>query len=537
VKQPDEAELLKAGKLPRDPRDGTKVVNLPGLFALTDIGNAERLVAKARDRIRYCPQRRKWLTFDGSRWEWDERGTINMIAKDAIRAIYDEAAKCADTELRKATAQHAHRSEAAQRLKAAVDLARTEPGIPVLVRELDSDPWSLNCPNGTVNLRTGTLRRHDRRELITKTTGVDFDAKAKSELWERVLKDATGGDDELAGYLQRVAGYALIGEPLERAFFFVYGPPGTSKSTLVRALHAALGDYAISTAFETFCVQSSTGGNRGDLVRLAGARLVSSVEARKGVKWDEAIIKAITGGDELVAAAKYEAEVAFLPACTLIFAANDSPAARDDDEGLWVRMRRIPFTAVIPKDQQDPTLKDKLGQPEHARAILAWAVAGCLAYQKGGLVEPAAVLESTAAYRREQDRFGEFVADCLVFERGASITRKQLRTQYEEWAKEVGVRTLLSAKDIAQRLRAKGCEERIVRGGRQWSGVRLRGVTDPDQGAEGAEGCSNSPEFSQVASHEGVSGNGAPKCTPAPQAKLFDDPDERAAIESEGGEK
>jgi putative DNA primase/helicase len=306
----------------------------------------------------------------------------------------------------------------------------------VLVRELDSDPWLLNCSNGTVDLRTGELRAHHRENLITKTTGVDFVAGATSDLWARVLRDATGGDDDLASYLQRVAGYALIGTPLERAFFFLFGPPGTSKSTLVRALHIALGDYAISTAFETFCVQTSTGGNRGDLVRLAGARLVSSVEVRKGARWDEAIIKAITGGDEIVAAAKYEAEVSFLPACTLIFAANDSPTARDDDEGLWVRMRRIPFTAVVPTERQDRALKDRLAEPEHARAILAWAVAGCLAYQREGLGEPAAVRESTAAYRAEQDRFAEFIGDCLVFEPGASISRKQIRVAYEDWAKE-----------------------------------------------------------------------------------------------------
>src|SRR5690606_19101373 len=130
--------------------------------------------------------------------------------------------------------------------------------------------------------------------------------------------------------------------------------------------------------FDSWLQHSNVGGNRGDLVRLAGARLVTSVEVRKGAKWDEALVKKVTGGDEIVAAAKFEAEVSFKPTFTLMFAANDAPAARDDDEGLWARMRRIPLTAIIPPERQDPTIKAKLAEPEHAAAILAWCVTGCL---------------------------------------------------------------------------------------------------------------------------------------------------------------
>jgi putative DNA primase/helicase len=537
VKQhPDECDLLAAGKLPKDPMVGTKVVNLPGCFPFTDYGNAERICAMARHRIRYSPQRRKWLIFRGSRWVWDETGEIDLIAKEMARSIYTEAGNCPDAELRKAMAQHARKTEDASKLQAAIKLARTERGIPVLVRDLDADPWLLNCANGTVDLRTGSLKEHDRSDLITKTTGVDFNPKAKSELWDRVLRDATGGDSDLGSYLQRVAGYSLIGEPLERAFFFIYGPPGTSKSTLVRALHAALGDYAISAAFETFCIQTATGGNRGDLVRLAGARLVSSVEARKGARWDEALLKALTGGDLLVACAKFESEIEFLPACTLITVANESPQARDDDEGLWTRIRRIPLSAIVPEDRQDRDLKNKLAQPEHARAILAWAVAGCLAYQRDGLAEPAAVRDSTAAYRAEQDRFGEFTGDALVFEPDARVTRKELRAAYESWGKEVGARSLLGARDIAQRLRARGCEEKTVRGSRQWVGVRLRTIGDSDEVQPGAHGVQFTHRHQDQNSHVGPSGSDAPKCTPAPQVQLFDDPDEREAIQAEAGE-
>ncbi|HMJ14822.1 MAG TPA: phage/plasmid primase, P4 family, partial [Polyangiaceae bacterium] len=365
-------------------------------FHPTDLGNAERLVARFRDRIRYCHPRRRWLLWDETRWEWDETNQIVQLAKQTVRGIYREAAAIQDDAVRAAIGKHARGSEKASRVASMITLAQSD--LPVLLSDLDADPWLLNCRNGTLDLRTGVLRTHDRTQLITKTTSIDYLAGAQSELWDRVLNDAVGGDTELAAYLQRVVGYALVGAAVERVFFFLYGPPGTAKSTLIEAFHAALGEYARSADFDTWVVQTNVGGNRGDLVRLAGARLVTSVEVRRGAKWDEALVKRVTGGDELVAAAKFESEVSFRPAFTLMLAANDAPSARDDDEGLWARMRRIPLTTAIPVEKQDRTIKAKLREPEHAAAILAWAVEGCLAWQRNGLGTAKAVEASTAAY-------------------------------------------------------------------------------------------------------------------------------------------
>lgn len=493
--------------------EGAKVIPLG--FKLTDLGNSERLVARFRDRIRYCPTRKKWLTYDSKRWAWDETGELVRLGKTTVRGIYEECSVCHDDEVRKATAKHAKDSEKAARVQAMITLAQSEPGIPVLLHELDADPWLLNANNGTIDLHTGKLRQHNRGELITKTTGVDYSPDATSELWDRVLHDATGGDVELASYLQRVAGYSLIGEPLERAFFFLFGPPGTAKSTLVEALHTALGDYVHSAAFETWLVQANVGGNRGDLVRLFGARLVTSVEVRAGARWDEALIKRITGGDEIVAAAKFEAEVSFRPGFTLLLAANDAPSAREDDAGLWARLRRIPLTAQIPPARQDPTIKTKLRQPEHAAAVLAWAVAGCLAYQRGGLGSCSAVEVSTNAYRAENDQWSEYLEDCCVLDPTGRVTRAELRESYERWGKETGRRKLLTAKEIASRLREKGCQDVKVKGTLYWEGIRLRDGSEPERGAAEAQGAAGGTSHREVPieiPYEEGLGNAAPSC-------------------------
>lgn len=528
-------DKLKGGMLSDDPMDGTYVVSLPpGLFKCTDIGNAERLVARFRGQIHYCPPRKRWLCWDGRRWCWDEVGEINRRAKLTIRWIYEEAAASKDDDQRKAIAQHAAASEKASRVAAMITLAQSEANVPVLPAQLDADPWKLNVENGTVDLKTGVLGPHKRLDLITRLAPVQYDRAARSELWDRFLSEATGGDDELARYLQRAVGYALQGTATERAFFFLIGPPGTAKSTFIDAIAAALGDYHTAAAFDTWLVQTNTGGNRGDLVRLASARLVTSVEVRKGARFDEAIIKAITGGDEITAAAKYEGEITFKPAFALWLAANDAPAIRDDDEGAWARVRRIPFDSVIPAAQQDRTLKVRLREPEVRAAVLAWAVQGCLDWQRDGLGRADAIDKSTAAYRKDMDRIAGFFDESCVFEPQTAITVEQFRQAYDGWCKEQGLRFPLSAKEVAARLKERGCEAGKLNRKRAWIGVRLRDGWDEtgDSGTAGTGGDTFSVKLPRRESDEIVPGKSVPSCPTCPPPGLFDDLEERAAIQN-----
>lgn len=466
-----------------EPDTETRVVGLPGVFNCTDVGNARRLVAKYRDKIRFCPPRGKWLLWDRTRWRWDDSLAIDRMAKETARSILREAAGAGTDGEAKALSEWAIRSEDAKRIKSMVSLAQSEAGIPIAMADLDADPWLLNCRNGTVDLRHAGLLDHDRTQLITRSTKIDYDPEAKSALWDRVLSEACGGDAALSAYIQRAVGYALIGLPLERAFFFLYGPPGTAKSTLIDAIHAALGEYVEEADFDTWLLKGQVGGNRGDLVRLAGARIVTSREARPGAKWDESLIKRITGGDPLTVCAKYENEVTYHPSFALIFAANDAPSAREDDEGFWVRMRRIPLTRTIPAEKQDKKLKQALKRTEHAQAILAWAVKGAAEYiTKETLGECEAVTASTAEYRADLDHFGEFLNDCCVFEERATITRAALRKLYEAWGEEVNRKALLTAKQIAEKLRLRHCTESPGTANRGWVGIRERMMTDSRAG-------------------------------------------------------
>jgi P4 family phage/plasmid primase-like protien len=458
----------------------------------SDLGNARRLVRMHGDRLRYFRAYRTWYVWTGTRWEADTTGQVERAAQEVADSLWEDA-RAADEEQRTGARTWALQTQNRARLDNMIAVAGTLEGIPVTADMLDADPWLLNVQNGTLDLRTGELSTPDPNLLMTKCAAVRYDPSAKSELWEAFVRRTTGGDAELATYMQRALGYALVGVCQEKHFWFGYGPPDGAKSTMLGVIGQILGDYHVSAEPSTWMVQSSAGGNRGDLTRLLGARLVTSLEIRKGLRFDEALVKKVTGGDRITAAAKYKDEIEFAPTFALWLGANDRPGIRDDDDGMWARMRCVPFTNPVPKAEQDPRLREKLTSPDHAPAILRWLVDGCLAWQRDGLGECSAVTKATGEYRREMNEAAEFVEEVLEITGCDSdeVPCSVLRERYQGWCREANVRRPLQPKALGQRLRELG-----VRGGgdatrhkvqgskftrpggfgveRHWTGVRLR---------------------------------------------------------------
>jgi putative DNA primase/helicase len=442
----------------------------------TDSGNAERLIEAFGDRIRYCPAWGQWLAWDERRWAKDDVLEIEHLAKLALRRIHAEVADEADDDARKKLGTWAFTSESALRRMAAIECARSDPRIVVRPDQLDSDPWLFNCPNGTIDLRTGQLREHRREDLITKLAPVRFDARAKSAVWERLLEQATGGDREMQDFLARLAGYSLTGLATEEKLPFIYGPEATSKSTFLEALKSAWGDYAQTADFETFLKRNAVGNPRTDLARLAGARLVISIETEAGTRLADGFVKMITGGDRLVARKLYKDEFEFRPQFTLWWAANDAPRMSDRDGALWRRILEIPFTHQVPKSHRDPQVKAELTNPAIAGpAILAWAARGCLAWQRDGLGVPPVVEQATEELREEMNPLRDFFAERCVFESGALTPSGVLYGAYLKWCVACNERHHVSRREFGQRLGKRlGCKADHRRDGDWWPGIRLQ---------------------------------------------------------------
>lgn len=331
----------------------------------------------------------------------DDTGELIRFAKRTARTIYHDAANCGDDQERKRIVAWARASESEPRLNAMVKLAGSEQAVVVRAGELDADPYLLNCANGTIDLRTGELRPHDPADLISKIAPVAYDPEARSDRWESFLERVTGNDHDLAAFVQRLAGYTITGTTDEEVLGFVHGPGATGKTTTVESIKAALGDYASTADFETFLQRRGDAGIRNDIARLAGARMVVSVEVEDGKRLAEGLIKQLTGGDKIAARFLHREFFEFEPQFTLWLVANTRPRAHASDDALWRRIVQVPFTVVIPEPERDPELKRALRtDPAEQTAILAWLVQGCLEWQRRGLDVPsesATTPTSTAA--------------------------------------------------------------------------------------------------------------------------------------------
>src|SRR5207247_391079 len=201
------------------------------------------------------------------------------------------------------------------------------------------------------------------------------------------------------------------------------------------------------------------------------------------------LVKLLTGGDTVAARRLYERTFEFVPQFKLLLASNYRPSAHADDDGLWRRLRELPFPTARPRrEDRDESVKATLTDPAQAGpAILAWAVAGCGRWLAAGLGEPEVVMAATAEYRRSQEPLADFVADCCLLGSDREVSAHALRTAYDAWCKENGERRPVGGRAWGESLRVLGCakERRGHENVTYWTGIDLR-LGDPLQ-ASGQE--------------------------------------------------
>lgn len=435
----------------------------------TDLGNAERFAEYAQDKLRYVHAWGAWMAWDGRRWRHDQSGQVFRLARDLVRTLAAMAERGEAGAGGKALLDHALQTERAARFNAMVALSTHM--LHLGVDQLDQEPWLLNVKNGTLDLRSGLLRPHRREDWLTKLSPVAFDPAATCPRWEAFLARIMDGNDNLIRFLQRAVGYTLTGMTGEQALFFLYGVGANGKSTFLEVVRAMMGDHATAADFSTF-QRKDTDGARNDLARLAGARMVSAVEAERGKPMAESVLKQITGGDPIAARFLFKEYFEYNPVFKLWIAANHRQHISGTDHGIWRRIKLIPFTVTIPEQERDPGLKQKL--MAELPGILGWALRGCLDWQKEGLGIPAEVREATEDYRDSMDPLGGFLAELCALEPGATATAKELYAAYLKWA-EANAEQPIAQRTFGARLLERGLQNaKGARGVRMWKGLRLR---------------------------------------------------------------
>ena len=463
--KPDEAiraeikELTRAAPAvePTSSSPPDEVPDGPGRRPRTDTGNAERLADRHRPELRYVHLWKKPLVWDGMRWKIDDLGRAMAFTKDVARSILVEAA-AATGEKRDNLFAFARSSESANRRAAMLNLVTSEDGIPILHSSLDVDPMLLNVLNGTIDLRTGTIREHRQQDLLTCLAPVKYDAAADAPIFRRFLERVQPLED-MRAFLQRAVGMTLSGNVFDQILLLLYGLGANGKTVFLRLMHALLGlDYAHQAPTELLVAKQNR-GHPTELASLFRKRLVVCAEIGSGLRLDEQLVKQLTGGDLITARRMKEDFWTFPPTHKLWIAGNHKPVIRGTDEGMWRRIRLVPFSVTIPRDERDPDLFEKLTQ--ELPGILNWAIDGCLLWQRDGLNPPPAVMAATAEYREEQDALAEFLAsECVIHEK-AKVSAKDLYAAYVRWCEGSGEEPL-KQRTFGTRLTERGLDKKKV---------------------------------------------------------------------------
>lgn len=432
-------------------------------YANTDLGNAERFIAMHSGNLRYVPQWKQWLVWDGKRWSPDEGGAVMRLAIATAKAMASAADGGTDF------AKWAIKSQDAAKLSAMIKLAATSAHVEIDCETLDSDPFLLNCENGTIDLRSGALREHRREDLITKLTAVSFDSTATCPTWDRFLATVLGGDEELGAFLRRACGYALTGDVREHVLFVLHGSGANGKSTFLNAIQDALGPYA-APAVEDLLLEKDTTSHATELADLKGVRLAICIETPRGKWFAENRLKQLTGGDRIKARRLYEDFWSFLPTHKFFVGTNHRPAVSEGSEAIMRRLRFVPFEVTIPETDRDPQLGAKLR--DELPGILAWCVRGCSEWQRDGLGMPSKVKEATEAYRKEQDPVSAFLAECCERDASGKVEPGDLLAAYRHWANDNDA-IVVSTPDFQDRLTSLGFTPRKTNGRRYRTGLRL----------------------------------------------------------------
>lgn len=434
----------------------------------THQGNAERLVERFGSNLHFVKEW-GWLAWNGQKWLMD-RGEEEKLYKKIVKGIFLEAAQEQDSNRREALWKWAKLSESQNVMAGTLRMAQSEPGIRAFTGDFDKNSWLLNLQNGTVELRTGQLLPHTREHLITKQVPITHKPKAICPTFQAYLQRIFEGDQTMIEFIQRAVGYSLTANTREHCIFILYGTGRNGKSTLINVLNSLLGEFAKSVEPEVLTIRQRNQANTLlEIADLAGARLVTAVETEDNKRLAEAKIKQMSGGDWMKGRFLYKEPFDFLPVWKLWYATNHKPTIRGTDEGIWSRIRLIPFEVFIPQKERDLDLGEKL-QAELS-GILNWAIEGCLKWQKEGLQPPKKVEQATAEYRAEQDIFSEFVSECCMIGPRATATAKDLYDVYCSWCDESGL-PKEKQHQFGRRLAEKGFEKR-KKGRIYWKGLGI----------------------------------------------------------------
>lgn len=469
----DELKVLAANARHQDATSGTTAGSDLDTDAYrgTDDANAALFLGLHGQDVRFCPPWDKWLLWTGSHWRMDDRLDIHRLAADVPRLLYRAAGEAADSAQRRAIADLARKLEGTA--KQANMLTAVRHRVVVHHSDLDNGYFLLNASNGTLDLTTGRLREHARADLLTHDTEILYKPNATAPTWLRFLHDVFAGDADLIRFVQRAMGYSLTGDVREQVLLICHGIGSNGKSVFLNVLRALLRKLALQAAPDLLMADKQR-RHPTEQADLFGRRCVVCQETGEGRRFNETLVKQLTGGDAIRARRMHEDFWEFAPTHKLWLSTNHRPEIRGTDYAIWRRIRLIPFNVVFTDDgnpRKDPTMEARL--MAELPGILAWAVCGCLDWQKHGLGMAEAVKTATTGYQADMDVLAAWLADCCILGKRYEAKASDLYASYSDWCAASG-ETAEPQRKWGMRLTERGFTRQRRMVGIFWLGIGLK---------------------------------------------------------------
>lgn len=430
------------GLLPID-EEQAQHANFHLVETATDMGNGERFVTVLGQHVRYVQDQDRWYVWDGQRLMLDPGRRVFALTQHVvtdIRRQADRAEADSDTVARDRWVGHALRSSGVSARKAMMYDGSARQPVAIVARQLDANPWILGVQNGILELRTGTLRPATVDDLVTKQTACAYVTDAGCPMWEAHVKKVCDGDEELARYLKRVAGYALTGDVSQQKFWFAFGTGQNGKNVFADTLRGMLGEYA--QVAPPGLITGGNGQHPTIIADLRGSRLVVVDETGRE-KMNDARVKMLTGSDRIKARLMKADFFEFENTAKLWILGNTKPHISDATDGIWRRLEPVPFTVRIPDEERILNLTELL-RAEYA-GILNWCLEGLWELLEEGLGKATAVEAARAEYRAEEDTIAQWLEECCqemtLDENGVEVftAADDLYASFRGWMMKCGV--------------------------------------------------------------------------------------------------
>lgn len=454
--QPDDVDLLR--------------------YNFSDVGNAERLIAAFGRIVRYRPQRNSWLIWSGKHWQPDHDNKIEVLARKVVKLLQQQGSALPRIEenekVKESVYKFVLKSESDNRLRAMVNQAKSHQNI--VIKEMNKNPYLLNFKNGTLNMKNGRLQKHNRRDYITKLVNLEYDPSAKCPHWLEFINKIFMGNAELIEYIQKSIGYSMTGDADLQCFYILHGQGSNGKGTFMKTIQTILGEYSATLKGNSLMAKMGDEGARGDLAKLEDKYFVVVNELEEGKSFDEALVKSLSSGASEVVPVRrlYEEEFDLHPGFKMWMTTNKLPKITGTDQGIWRRVRKIPFNYNFETDEnKDEHFFEEKLLPEMP-GILNWAVEGCLKWRTEGMTVPDAVLYAINDYKYDMDPIQRFIDECCMLSETVKTNRISLYDVYCVWCKENKEYTLSTIK-LNKKMLEKGFELKTINGIRYWKNIGL----------------------------------------------------------------